>query len=415
MPVGPTLRVVLGQYGELLWGQGFPVLLLVVLLTALVTARTRRLEAQVLGFNRRSLAWEVLSHLALGLGGGFLGSLVFVFLGISVDLNSATIGALWAAVFLLLMFDFRFVCFSYASSLVAVLHLLTGWPDANVAGLMALVAVLHGVEAMLIAISGDRGAVPVTLKGREGPVGGFVLQEVWPVAAIMLMGQTGAAPGAILTPHWWPLIRSNLAVLPGQTLAYALVPIMVVLAYSDVTTTLSPERKVRQSGGLLALYSILLLGLAFQAARSPWLALAAAVWGTAGHELVIFLSRTLEQRRLPIFVSGSDGLLLMDVMRGSIADEIGLKRGDVLVSVNDQPMRERRVMEAVLVQNPLFLRIHVRRGGRDLRFERSGVVTQLGVVIAPGPGDVSYLEIQQGGLLKRMTRWLAGRTRSTQG
>lgn len=415
MPVGPTLRAVLGQYGQLLWGKGFPVLLLVVLLTALATARARRLEARILGFNRHSLAREVLAHLSLGLGGGFLGSLVFVFLGISVDLNGSTVGALWAAVLTLLLFDFRFICFSYAGSLVALLHLLTGWPDVNVAGLMALVAVLHGVEAVLIFISGDRGAVPVPLKSPNGPVGGFVLQEFWPVAAIMLMGQTGAAPGAVLTPSWWPLIRSNLPVIPGQSLTYALVPIMVILAYSDITTTMAPERKVRRSGGLLALYSVTLLAMAFQAARSPFFAFLAAVFGAAGHELVIFLSRRMELNRRPAFVSGGEGLLLLDVVRGSIADRMGLARGDVMVTVNDQPMRERRALEALMSQNPLFLRIHIRRSGRDLLYEHSGVVSQLGVVIAPGPGDASYLEIQPGGLLKRAARRFAGRMHETQG
>lgn len=409
MPVGPTLRMILAEYGELFFGRGLPAFLLVVFLTAWIISRNRILERQMIGLNRRGLVAEVLENLAAGSIGGFLGTLVFVFLGISVDLTSSAIAALWAVVVILVMFELRFVCVSYAGGIVALLHLLTGWPDVNVAGLMALVAVLHGVEALLIMLSGGRGAIPVYLKHQEKErlTGGFTLHKIWPIAAVIIMGQRSAGPGLLAAPGWWPLIKSDIIPVPGNALTYMMLPLMVVLAYSDLTTTMKPGSKARRSGGLLALYSAILLALSILAGNSVFFSFLAAIFGTVGHEWVLAISRRFETERKPIYLANSEGLAVLDVIDGSPAAKMGIASGDVLTCINGCQVRTKLDLAGVLAQKPLLLHVSLRgKGGEERHGEYSGSIIYFGIIPVPGPGDQVFVEIRRGGLLRKLVDFL---------
>lgn len=411
MPVGTVLRMIFVKYGQLLWGPGLGVLLLVLALTTLVSARGRRMERQMLGKNRRPLFRDVGGNILLGLAGGFAGSLVFTFAGISVDFGAATVSALWTVVFLLMLIDFRFVCFSYAGSVIALLSLVTGWPKCNVPGLMALVAVLHGIEALLITASGGRDAVPVYVRRGNKLVGGFILQKVWPIAAVLLMGQAGARAGSISAPHWWPLIRSNVAVLPGEMVTYFLVPLIVVLGYSDMTTAMEPADKARSTGALLGLYSFCLLALSILAVGHPGVALVAVLFGALGHEAVIQISKRVEWGSNPRFTSPRAGIGVLDVMPGSAAERMGIGRGDVVLRVNGDPVADRHDLETEMGRGSLLLDVEILREGRTVTLQHSGAATHLGIVPVPGPGDTTYVEVQNGGLFSRAQRWLRGRAR----
>lgn len=405
LPVGPTLHMILAEYGELFFGRGLPAFLLVIFLTAWIISRNRILERQMIGLNRKSLLAEVLESLAAGSLGGFLGTLIFIFLGISVDLTSSAIAALWAIVVILIMIDLRFACVSYAGGIVALLHLLIGWPDVNVAGLMAMVAVLHGVEAMLIMFSGGRGAIPVYLKNPENEklIGGFTLHKIWPIAAVIIMGQRSAGPGLLAAPGWWPLIKSDSVPVPGNALTYMMLPLMVVLAYSDLTITMRPGTKARRSGGLLALYSALLLALSILAGKTAFFAYLAAIFGTLGHEWVLAVSRRFETERQPIYTSNPDGLEVMDVIDGSPAAKMGIVSGDLITGINGCQVRTKQDLADVLTQKPLLLRVSLRcKGGEERHGEYSGSITYFGIVPVPGPCDQVFVEIRRGGLLRKL-------------
>ncbi|MGB9905420.1 MAG: PDZ domain-containing protein, partial [Desulfotomaculales bacterium] len=93
-----------------------------------------------------------------GVVGGFAGSLLIVLAGLT--LSGAGLLYLWPVAILLLLIEPRFLCFAYAGGLLAVTHLLFGFPSLNVAQILALVAILHMVESILILVSGHLGAVP---------------------------------------------------------------------------------------------------------------------------------------------------------------------------------------------------------------------------------------------------------------
>src|SRR5690606_41661119 len=82
----------------------------------------------------------------------------------------------------LMMVHPRFICSAYAGGILSVTHLLFGWPGLSVPAIMALVAVLHLVESLLILLHGPTGATPVYVRRPDGRVvGGFTMQKFWPI------------------------------------------------------------------------------------------------------------------------------------------------------------------------------------------------------------------------------------------
>lgn len=119
---------------------------------------------------------ETITSLVYGIGGGMLATLLFILLGIS--LGDVGIVYLWLAAGLLMVVNRRFLCFAYGGGLVGLISLITGYPVIQVPTLMALVAVLHLVEAVLIFVNGYHNASPMFFKHENGKVvGGFALQK----------------------------------------------------------------------------------------------------------------------------------------------------------------------------------------------------------------------------------------------
>ena len=130
-------------------------LLIVSVVLLLVFMQYRRMagiEQRVFGVPLSDPLRNTLAALGAGFLGGLLATFLFVFLGIS--LMDAGIGYLWLLAIALMMVHPRFICFAYAGGILSVTHLLFGWPGLSVPAIMALVAVLHLVESLLILLHG---------------------------------------------------------------------------------------------------------------------------------------------------------------------------------------------------------------------------------------------------------------------
>src|SRR5690606_17196256 len=283
-------------------------------------------------------------------------SAVFVLLGIS--LRDVGIGYLWVLALTLMLFHPRFLCFSYGAGILALAHLATGFPRIDIPALMALVGVLHLVEAVLIYVNGAAGATPVFMRGADGRVvGGFSMQRFWPLPFVALVGawvapeMIGGAE-AVNMPPWWPIIEPREPPRPGLEYAFALFPVVAALGYSDVAVTSLPQAKARRTAMNLLMYSLGLLALAVGAQASRALALAAALFSPLAHEWVIARARAVELQGEPRF-TGFDTMIL-DVHPDSPAARAGLAAGDVIKAVNGVPVRTREELAAAM--EPWLLR-----------------------------------------------------------
>ncbi|WP_312038108.1 PDZ domain-containing protein [Pelotomaculum terephthalicicum] len=379
--------------------QFWPVFLLIVGLIALQYRRMGRLREYF--FHQKSgRVWaDVIMAAGFGLLGGLAGSCLIVFIGLA--LSGADLIYLWPAAILLMLIDMRFLCFAYAGGLLAISSLLLGFPQVNIPQIMALVAVLHMVESMLILVSGHLGAAPAFIKDAGGRVvGGFTLQRFWPIPLVVLaVASAGAVHEAVEMPDWWPLIKPSVS---GelQSLAFTLMPVVAGLGYSDVSIARSPVEKSRLSALHLGFYSLILLILAVLAESSRAAALAAALFSPLGHETIIYLSRRIEVCGEALYVPPARGMRVLDVAPDTAAWQAGIRSGDIILAVNGLELTGK--YNFYQMQQEAFLPLMV-----DY-FSRAAGENRRRLLVPAGSGDWGLVPVPEGNEKKYVELWTAG-------
>lgn len=268
--------------------------------------------------------WRLtLSALFFGILGGLGGSLLLILVGIS--LNEIGGGYLLLTALGLMLIQQRFLCFAYAGGILSLVYLLFGFPQISVPQVLALVAILHLVEALLIYFTGNLAPLPVYVAWGNGQiVGAYNLQKFWPLPLVLLFAGVCPQPeiikGLVSMPAWWPLLKPEFMAWEGDV-AYSLLALPAILGYGDVAVTMSPREKTKLAGWELAGYSLLLLFLAVGASHYRWLAYPAALFAPLGHELVIYLGRRREAQGEPLFVFSPEGQRLLDVTDDRVGEQ----------------------------------------------------------------------------------------------
>lgn len=349
-----------------------------------------------------------LVSMGLGLLGGIIGSLIMILVGI--DIGRVNILPLWAVALLLMMISPRFLCFAYAGGVLALIGLTTGYPQMDIPQLMALVAVLHMVESLLILCNGHLNPVPVYLRREGQVVGGFNLQKFWPIPLLVLASTAMADPAVLPSmPDWWPLLKSYYAAVPGQN--YILIPVLAVLGYGEITTTAAPARRVRRSSAYLLLFSLILLALSIASSYHPALVWLAAIFSPLGHELVIWLGTRQEKSQPPLYVPDAPGVMLLDVAPNSLAWRAGLRSGDKILMVNGQPTDYRQDLGWIIKQGSGYFDIKAARQGQAFDTSiQTPPARDWGITPVPDAGVRRFLTIQDETLfaaLRRLWRRIA--------
>jgi hypothetical protein len=416
-----------------------PFFWIVVVLIWLMYQRMQKAREALLGV-RGSTLRSVLSALGYGVVGGLLGSILIVVLGVSI--NDLGIAYLWLIAILLMLISPRFLCFSYAGGILALISLLTGHPELNIPALMGLVGVLHLVESTLILVSGHIEPLPVYVRNRFGRVvGAFNLQKFWPIPlAIVAVAAAPQAPaGGIAMPDWWPVL-GILGTASAQTV-FSIFPVVAALGYGELAVTCLPRERVRRTSLHLAAFSLVLLGLAILAAHAPQTAILAALFAPLGHEIVIHAGQRSELQGQPRFIPPMRGVMVLDVLQGSPAHQAGLRSGDVILRVGGLPANSRTELSSALDAAGRSFEIEfqqvpggVRRAqavvGRDDlpggtgwnglsgvtdrddlsgptgRSGILGMTGRFGVITVPEPGDPPTVDIAVTGFLQRLARRL---------
>ncbi|HBV99111.1 MAG: hypothetical protein JL50_18320 [Peptococcaceae bacterium BICA1-7] len=399
------IRAVIKNYFLLFADPGFlPVLGLVVILVALQYRRSESLREAIFGFRRPGGVWrDTLAATLFGLAGGLVGSILIVFIGLPLTGTTSVFILLLVVAVLLMLINPRFLCLAYAGGIVSLFSIFTGWPILNVYQLLALVALLHLVESLLIFFSGHLGAVPAFFKTASGIVGGFTLQKFWPIplVALTVAGISLSPADAGDMPHWWPLIKPG--VYGGELyFSYALVAVVAGLGYGDLAIAHSPREKSRLSAYYLAIYSLVLLFLSVAAQYFRVLAPVAALFSPLGHELVIYVGKKTELVGRPFYASSSRGLKVLDVLRDSTAWAMGLRSGDILMAVNGIPVRERWELGHAVESCPGSLEIEYLAGGLVYRrsiTHRGDKTRPLGILPISTGVNEGYIEVSTPGLL----------------
>lgn len=381
---------------------------LVILLVALQYRRIVAMREALFGLPGEGVIHLTATSLLYGIVAGFIGSVVITAIGISV--NNVGFNYLWPLAILLMLINIRFLCFSYAGGILSLSYLIFGFPKIDIPQLMALVGLLHLIEAVLIYLNGHHDAVPVYTRTESGKVvGGYTMQKFWPIPVGVLMFVTLQNPdyanNGLQMPNWWPLIKANLHLASPQNIQYLILPVAAALGYGDIAITSLPHEKSRLSALYLLIYSAILLGLAIVASNLPFVTWIAALFSPLGHEMVIKLGKDAEMTGTPLFQKEEGGLRVFEVLPDSPAQKAGLKRGDFLVHVNKLPVSSKDDFSLALAELPWHIEIdYIPYGNTEIQHTevRKSIPQPFGVLFPPEPWEQANVNLSNSFFLKKV-------------
>lgn len=379
----------------------------VVFLVLLQYNRAAERERRLFGIGKITPWREVLYSLVFGIVGGLVGSMLLVYFGVILDASGSDFIYLWAVSLVLALWHPRYICFAYSGGLIGLSFLLFGWPQVNVAAILAVVAVLHLVESLLIWMDGASAASPFSFRSDQGQtLGGFSLQRFWPVplAVLLLYPLPPDALGAgVAMPDWWPLLPVA-AHLNLDEATVVLWPVVAGLGFTDLAVARRPAVKARGTAGLLLLYSVALLALAVGGAHVPWLLWPAALFSPLAHEWLILYSLRRELSARPLYGPQPDGVQVLDVAPGSPAAAAGLTSGAVITEIEGTPVRTSADVREQLQLGPAHPLVRFRTGTKveERRIHRVGrQESSLGLVLVPDPHAPAPRLRSGGGVLRQ--------------
>lgn len=383
--------MILTEISGVLVNQLFWVLILV---TVLLYRKASNVEFTMLK-TRLPLVEKMSGALFNGLIGGLFGSFLVVMLGITIEKYvpanqgalSSGITYIWVIAILMSLINVRYLCFSYAGGLVALVSLIFGFPNVYVPGLMALVGLLHLIESFLIWIDGYSYASPIFVKKDSGQiVGGYIMNRMWPIP-LVLMGLALPLAGALnyinteAMPLWWPLLKQH------QSFIYTTFLVPVVLGYGDIALTQVPEQRCKKSALRLSIYSLILILLSILAAKFYIFSFIAALFAPLAHEALIIWGKKEEQEGKALFDGLEPGVCVLYIRENSAAKAMMLEPGDRILSINNIIVNEESKLLEVLSAAPSFIWLEIKKADGEIKTVeyqnyREGV-RSLGILIVP--------------------------------
>ena len=340
---------------------------LIILLVYLQYRRIAKMEKKIIGINKESTFVRVLKSSAIGIIGGLMGSFIIIFLGITISVNDFVYIIILAVI--LMLIHPRFLCFSYAGGIIAVFSLTLGYPKINVPSIMAVVAILHLIESFLIWLDGDTTKVPIFIQRNNRIVGGFNMLKFWPIPFIVLIVQTQTIiQGGLTASDWWPIFKSSHLFSSSENLVFLMAGVIAALGYGDIAVTEFPKKKVRSSAKNLFIYSCILLTLSIFASYYDVFKFIAALFSIIAHEILIQIGRNKELKGNPIFTAPSRGIKILDIIPKSPADKIGLRTGDVILSLNGFTVNSKEDIKQLLFYKPNYITVEY--------FNKKGILTK---------------------------------------
>lgn len=374
-----------------------PILWMMIALVALQSRQMQKQQMRMFGAISYSLRDQVMKAVWYGVIGGFLASSMMTLFGIT--LNHLGFAYLWPVAVVLMMINARFLCFAYAGGLVGAASVLIGWPSVDVPQLLAFIGILHLTESVLIYISRDYGVVPFVVKLNDGRhVGAYFIQNLWPLPLIALNAVTIPADQLVSLfdfPAWWPMLPTVIDIPEAHALAYAALPVVAALGYSDMAIAHEPNEKRKRSAVGLAFYSAGLIALALLCREMTALQLFAALCAPIGHELLIQKENEREIAGKPLFVHPERGVRLLATVADGAAQRAGLRAGDVVMRLNDQYIGNAMDMDEA---------VRIAGGNRRVEYLREGKLygallpgeegNPYGFILVPHGNETKYAHLE---------------------
>ncbi|WP_325227284.1 PDZ domain-containing protein [Schnuerera sp.] len=323
------------------------------------------MEKGILGIYKKSPIYNVFISTLYGLIGGIFGSIMFIYFGISISPKDFYF--VLPLALLLSIIHPRFMCFSYAGGILSLSSLILGWPNINISEILFVIGVLHLVESFLILLDGKRNRIPIFMEKQGEIIGGFTMNRFWPVP--------------------FSIFVNNGYIYP--------ITIMAILGYGDFALSNFPEKKSKETASILSLFSITLLILSRLSIKYHIFKYIAALFSPLAHEAIIKLGRIKEEQGNFLFTSTEHGLRVLDILPNSIGKKMGLKPGDIILSLNGHRIYSKNDIDDVLYFRPKFIWIElfdIKKGlvSKEYKNYQKGI-NNIGVVVVSNFPEQIYI------------------------
>lgn len=366
------------------------------------------MQKMIVGETVNSAIELTASQTVIGIIAGAAASMLLSYLGVAFDENSA-IDVIFLVSILLTFWRPRFICFSYSGALLGLTSLflkviskLMNIPSIDflkidIAALLTLIAVLHFVEGILVILDGKRGSLPVFSSRDDKIIGGFAFQRYWalPVALLLIVHDSGLTSSGIMlsTKGTWPILKDFIPMNIVKDISLILFPFYGMIGFNSTTFTKNKEEKTLISGLSIILYSVVLFIFARLAVINIYFQVIALFVAPFAHEAMMYFQRYAEINGEPKYFNDGDGVMVLEVVPNSPANEMGIKSGDILVEMNDQIIHDEEDILAAIKAGINFIWFKVKKSTGDfenVNYSRMNSNKRLGAVIVPKhlPGDI---------------------------
>ena len=278
--------------------------------------------------------------------------------------------------------------------------------------MMAVVAVLHMIESMLIYIDGHSFSTPIITRTEDNNIcGGFYLQKFWPIPMIVIVAVLGrdVPINTGTLPAWWPaFIPEGLSI---QTVILRLTGLVAVLGYGDMTLSRMPKEKNKIAAGRLALYSFVLLVLSLLSSEIYAFKFVAAIFAPLAHEGLILYSQREEKSRKRLLEAGDAGTMVIFVKKDGVGYKLGLKPGDRIIKINNIPLLEDKDLDSFLQKRPSVIWLEVMHAGGSVDIKEysnyeSGTASLECIYVERHPRTVYRFNVKESSRFKRLFSYL---------
>lgn len=358
--------------------------------------RVRR-ERKEFSFKVYDILYETRTSLFTGVSIGLLLSLLTIGVGLVLSKASLTVIALWTVCFALLL-QYRYLSAAYSVGIAIfffmfVPKLQTGMPFADklladtegtsLTALAFLLSFLLFAEGFLITRRAVGGSTPRILKGKRGlTIGMHVCKRLWIVPLFVLVPGNGVKE----LFAWWPVISVD-----SHTFSLFLVPFGI--GFSNKTKGMLPSKAIFYTGRRVTGLSLLVFVLALISLWLPSIAIAAAGIAMLGRFTITIRGRIEDEKEPPYFSVQKAGLMILDILPGSAAEEMDLQPGEIIAKVNGIAPETVRDFYTALQHQGAFCKMEVIDVNGELRLAQRAVYAgdhhELGILFVRQDGDRS--------------------------
>lgn len=367
-PIIGVLHAVLLKIGEALFNVTF---IFVTFILYMLLQSNKKMALTSLTPYSYDMVSQVFKVTVQGILAGIIGSIVIVGLGLPIRMTPYFALLLPIAI-VLSFYNLRYLCFSYSAGLLGLMSVgvkLLEWNgistftmDLNPSGLIALVGVLHLMEAILIKVSGGQDSIPIMVR-KKGQIGvGYVIQKFWPMPIALLilsaMLPTESISHAIHMPKWWPMLES---IEFDQGFMYGFMPLTAILGYGNVAVASLPEKRSNVTATRIFIYSLLLIFIALISINSLAVQVLGLVVMPVVHELLIVVDQRREMKKDILITVPDKGVRVVKALHGGHGEKMGMQTGDRIISINNIKVINYRQMRAILREFYTFVWVKVER------------------------------------------------------